>query len=197
MVLLGIPEPMANAILRIAGQLDLMGLALIFKLGAMHYDMVVATDDPARRRRSCRASARFSTAMLPQSPRQWRRLSSPLDDGLRRLRGHFGQLPQQSRASAVSSNQETFAEATRSGQDALKDKHSTARLRTRRVNSACPSAPCAARFASCCHESVQNSTCAVKFPHRKPSAESTRFQCITAISWDDFVDSHKTWHYRL
>ena len=40
MVLLGIPEPMANAILRIAGQLDLMGLALIFKLGAMHYDMV-------------------------------------------------------------------------------------------------------------------------------------------------------------
>ena len=30
----------ANAILELASQLDLMGLALIFKLGAMPYDMV-------------------------------------------------------------------------------------------------------------------------------------------------------------
>jgi hypothetical protein len=30
----------ANAILRLSGQLDLMGLAMIFKLGAMPYDMV-------------------------------------------------------------------------------------------------------------------------------------------------------------
>jgi hypothetical protein len=30
----------ADKILRIAGQLDLMGLAMIFKLGVMPYDMV-------------------------------------------------------------------------------------------------------------------------------------------------------------
>jgi alkanesulfonate monooxygenase SsuD/methylene tetrahydromethanopterin reductase-like flavin-dependent oxidoreductase (luciferase family) len=40
MVLLGGPETVAQGILRLAGQLDLMGLALIFKLGAMPYDMV-------------------------------------------------------------------------------------------------------------------------------------------------------------
>ncbi len=40
MVILGGPETVANAILRLAGQLDLMGLAMIFKLGAMPYDMV-------------------------------------------------------------------------------------------------------------------------------------------------------------
>lgn len=40
MVLLGGPDAVANAILRIAGQLDLMGLTLVFKLGAMPYDMV-------------------------------------------------------------------------------------------------------------------------------------------------------------
>jgi alkanesulfonate monooxygenase SsuD/methylene tetrahydromethanopterin reductase-like flavin-dependent oxidoreductase (luciferase family) len=40
MVLLGGPETVANAILRLASQLDLMGLALIFKMGAMPYDMV-------------------------------------------------------------------------------------------------------------------------------------------------------------
>ena len=40
MVTLGRPETVANAILRLVGQLDLMGLAMIFKLGAMPYDMV-------------------------------------------------------------------------------------------------------------------------------------------------------------
>jgi alkanesulfonate monooxygenase SsuD/methylene tetrahydromethanopterin reductase-like flavin-dependent oxidoreductase (luciferase family) len=40
MVLLGSPETVAKAIQRIAGQLDLMGLALIFKLGAMPFDML-------------------------------------------------------------------------------------------------------------------------------------------------------------
>lgn len=40
MVILGSPQTVANAILRIAGQLDLMGLAMIFKLGAMPYDRV-------------------------------------------------------------------------------------------------------------------------------------------------------------
>ena len=40
MVLLGEPETVANAILRLADRLDLMGLALIFKLGVMPYDMV-------------------------------------------------------------------------------------------------------------------------------------------------------------
>jgi alkanesulfonate monooxygenase SsuD/methylene tetrahydromethanopterin reductase-like flavin-dependent oxidoreductase (luciferase family) len=40
MVLLGGPETVSEAILRLVGQLDLMGLTLIFKLGAMPYDMV-------------------------------------------------------------------------------------------------------------------------------------------------------------
>jgi alkanesulfonate monooxygenase SsuD/methylene tetrahydromethanopterin reductase-like flavin-dependent oxidoreductase (luciferase family) len=40
MVILGGPETVANAILRLADQLDLMGLAMIFKLGAMPYEMV-------------------------------------------------------------------------------------------------------------------------------------------------------------
>jgi alkanesulfonate monooxygenase SsuD/methylene tetrahydromethanopterin reductase-like flavin-dependent oxidoreductase (luciferase family) len=40
MVILGGPETVANAILRLVSQVDLMGLALIFKLGAMPYDMV-------------------------------------------------------------------------------------------------------------------------------------------------------------
>jgi hypothetical protein len=39
-VLLGEAETVANAISRLASQLDLMGLTLIFKLGAMPYDMV-------------------------------------------------------------------------------------------------------------------------------------------------------------
>jgi alkanesulfonate monooxygenase SsuD/methylene tetrahydromethanopterin reductase-like flavin-dependent oxidoreductase (luciferase family) len=40
MVILGSPQTVANTILRLASQLDLMGLAMIFKLGAMPYDMV-------------------------------------------------------------------------------------------------------------------------------------------------------------
>jgi hypothetical protein len=40
MVILGSGETVANATLELASQLDLMGLALIFKLGAMPYDMV-------------------------------------------------------------------------------------------------------------------------------------------------------------
>ena len=40
MVILGGPERVAEAILRLSGQLDLMGLALVFKLGAMPYDML-------------------------------------------------------------------------------------------------------------------------------------------------------------
>jgi len=40
MVVLGGPETVAKAIRRLAKQLDLMGLAFIFKLGAMPYDMV-------------------------------------------------------------------------------------------------------------------------------------------------------------
>jgi len=40
MVMIGTAEQVANAILRLAGQLDLMGLAIIFKFGAMPYDMV-------------------------------------------------------------------------------------------------------------------------------------------------------------
>ena len=40
MVMLGSAETVANAILRLSSQLDLMGLAMIFKLGAMPYDIV-------------------------------------------------------------------------------------------------------------------------------------------------------------
>jgi alkanesulfonate monooxygenase SsuD/methylene tetrahydromethanopterin reductase-like flavin-dependent oxidoreductase (luciferase family) len=40
MVLLGSPQTVANAILRLASRLDLMGLALIFKLGPLPYDRV-------------------------------------------------------------------------------------------------------------------------------------------------------------
>jgi alkanesulfonate monooxygenase SsuD/methylene tetrahydromethanopterin reductase-like flavin-dependent oxidoreductase (luciferase family) len=40
MVILGGPEAVAETILRLVGQLELMGLAMIFKLGAMPYDMV-------------------------------------------------------------------------------------------------------------------------------------------------------------
>ena len=40
MVILGSAETVANTILRLADQLDMMGLTLIFKLGAMPYDMV-------------------------------------------------------------------------------------------------------------------------------------------------------------
>ena len=40
MVILGGPERVADTILRLASRLELMGLAIIFKLGAMPYDMV-------------------------------------------------------------------------------------------------------------------------------------------------------------
>jgi len=40
MAILGSPQTVADAILRIAGQLDLLGLALVFKLGTMPYEMV-------------------------------------------------------------------------------------------------------------------------------------------------------------
>ena len=40
MVILGGPETVANTILHLADQVDLMGLALIFKLGAMPYEIV-------------------------------------------------------------------------------------------------------------------------------------------------------------
>jgi hypothetical protein len=40
MVILGGPERVADTILRLASRLDLMGLAMIFKLGVMPYDMV-------------------------------------------------------------------------------------------------------------------------------------------------------------
>ena len=40
MIILGSAETVANAILRLSSRLDLMGLAMIFKLGAMPYDMV-------------------------------------------------------------------------------------------------------------------------------------------------------------
>ena len=40
MVILGSADTVAKAILRLASQLDLMGLAMIFKLGAMPYDLV-------------------------------------------------------------------------------------------------------------------------------------------------------------
>jgi hypothetical protein len=43
MALIGGPASVAEAILRLADRLDPMGLALIFKLGAMPYEMVEAS----------------------------------------------------------------------------------------------------------------------------------------------------------
>ncbi len=40
MVILGGPETVANAVFRLVNQLDLIGLAMLFKPGAMPYDMV-------------------------------------------------------------------------------------------------------------------------------------------------------------
>jgi hypothetical protein len=40
MVILGSAETVANAILRLSSQLELKGVEMIFKLGAMPYDMV-------------------------------------------------------------------------------------------------------------------------------------------------------------
>jgi alkanesulfonate monooxygenase SsuD/methylene tetrahydromethanopterin reductase-like flavin-dependent oxidoreductase (luciferase family) len=54
MVILGGPDRVADVVLRLAGQLDLMGLALIFKLGAMPYDMVE------------RSMSRFGEAVVPR-----------------------------------------------------------------------------------------------------------------------------------
>jgi alkanesulfonate monooxygenase SsuD/methylene tetrahydromethanopterin reductase-like flavin-dependent oxidoreductase (luciferase family) len=54
MVLLGGPQTVANAIFRLADRLELMGLALIFKLGAMPYDMVE------------RSMAAFGEAVVPR-----------------------------------------------------------------------------------------------------------------------------------
>ena len=54
MVLLGAPQTIADAILRIADRVDLMGLALVFKLGAMPYDMVE------------RSMSRFGDAVMPR-----------------------------------------------------------------------------------------------------------------------------------
>lgn len=54
MVILGSPSTVADTILRIASQLDLMGVALVFKLGAMPYDMVE------------RSMTRFGEEVLPR-----------------------------------------------------------------------------------------------------------------------------------
>lgn len=54
LVILGGPERVAEVILRLADQLPLMGLALIFKLGAMPYDMVE------------RSMALFGEAVMPR-----------------------------------------------------------------------------------------------------------------------------------
>jgi len=68
MVILGSPETVAETILRIAGQLQLMGLALVFKLGALPYDMVERSmrlfgeEVMPRLRRALNASAADRTA---------------------------------------------------------------------------------------------------------------------------------------
>jgi hypothetical protein len=63
MVILGSGETVANAILELASRLDLMGLALIFKHGAIPYHMVersmrtwrrCGAEDPACSRPRCR-----------------------------------------------------------------------------------------------------------------------------------------------
>jgi len=62
MVLLGGADRVADAILRLAGRLEPMGLALIFKLGAMPYDMVE------------RSMTRFGEQVMPK-------IGSVLDGG--------------------------------------------------------------------------------------------------------------------
>jgi alkanesulfonate monooxygenase SsuD/methylene tetrahydromethanopterin reductase-like flavin-dependent oxidoreductase (luciferase family) len=57
MALVGGPESVAAAILRLADQLDPMGLALIFKLGAMPYEMVE------------RSMTRFGEEVMPRISR--------------------------------------------------------------------------------------------------------------------------------
>lgn len=54
MVIMGGPEAVAAAIKRLAGQLDLMGLTLVFKLGSMPYDMLD------------RSIARFGAEVMPR-----------------------------------------------------------------------------------------------------------------------------------
>ena len=72
MVLLGGPETVAEAILRLAGQLDLMGLALIFKLGAMPYDMVE------------RSMTRFGDEVMPRIRRLLDRGAAAARDQVRK-----------------------------------------------------------------------------------------------------------------
>ena len=54
MVLIGSPETVAKAILRIAEQLVLKGLAVIFKFGGMPYDMLE------------RSTTRFGEEVVPR-----------------------------------------------------------------------------------------------------------------------------------
>jgi alkanesulfonate monooxygenase SsuD/methylene tetrahydromethanopterin reductase-like flavin-dependent oxidoreductase (luciferase family) len=71
MVLLGGPDTVADAILRIASQLDLMGLALIFKLGATPYDMLE------------RSMSRFGEEVMPRIRSLLDPISTPSAAGLR------------------------------------------------------------------------------------------------------------------
>ena len=82
MVILGSGETVANAILELASQLDLMGLALIFKLGAMPYDMVE------------RSMIAFGEALTLQTKigraqieKRSRELTTALIDGLKTIDG--------------------------------------------------------------------------------------------------------------
>jgi alkanesulfonate monooxygenase SsuD/methylene tetrahydromethanopterin reductase-like flavin-dependent oxidoreductase (luciferase family) len=54
MVILGSPQKVANTILSLSAELDLMGLAMIFKLGAMPYEMVE------------RSMSAFGTEVMPR-----------------------------------------------------------------------------------------------------------------------------------
>jgi alkanesulfonate monooxygenase SsuD/methylene tetrahydromethanopterin reductase-like flavin-dependent oxidoreductase (luciferase family) len=73
MVILGSAETVANTILRLASRLDLMGLALIFKLGAMPYDMVE------------RSMSRFGEEVIPRIRRVLDRDAAALDPKLDKL----------------------------------------------------------------------------------------------------------------
>jgi hypothetical protein len=66
MVILGGPERVADTILGLASRLDLMGLAMIFKLGAMPYDMERAESagPPLRQRGSSSAQPSYGQKLV-------------------------------------------------------------------------------------------------------------------------------------
>src|SRR5947209_1881938 len=82
MVILGTAQTVANAILRLSSQVDLMGLALIFKLGVMPYDIGRALDERLRRRGGAEDPPRSRPRCRSQPPNRSHRIERGRDFGL-------------------------------------------------------------------------------------------------------------------